>query len=109
MYSTCNEGKSLVAERFIRTLKNKICKHVTSISKNVYIDKLEDIANEYNNTCHRAIKMKPIDVKDNTYINTGNEVNDKDPKFKIDDMYEYQNTKTFLLKAILLIALEKLL
>ena len=85
MHSTCNEGKSLVAERFIRTLKNKICKHVTSISKNVYIDKLEDIANEYNNTCHRAIKMKPIDVKDNTYINTGNEVNDKDPKFKIDD------------------------
>ena len=85
MYSTCNEGKSLVAERFIRTLKNKICKHVTSISKNVYIDKLEDIANEYNNTYHRAIKMKPIDVKDNTYINTGNEVNDKDPKFKIDD------------------------
>ena len=54
-----NEGKSVVAERFIRTLKNKIYK---------YINKLDDIVNEYNNTYHRAIKMKPVDVKDNTYI-----------------------------------------
>ena len=66
MYSTHNEGKSVVAERFIRTIKNKIYKHVTSISKNVYIEKLDDIVNEYNNTKHRATKMKPIDVKDNT-------------------------------------------
>ena len=68
MYSTHNEGKSVVAERFIRTIKNKIYKHMRSISKNVYIDKLDDIVNEYNNTKHRATKMKPIDVKDNIYI-----------------------------------------
>ena len=85
MYSTLNEGKSVVAERFIRTLKNKIYKYINSISKNVYIDKLDDIVNEYNNTYHRTIKMKPIDVKDNTYINTDKEVNDKDPKFKVGD------------------------
>ena len=63
MYSIHNEGKSVVAERFIRTLKNKIYKYMTSISKNVYIDKLNDIVNEYNNTYHRIIKMKPVDVK----------------------------------------------
>ena len=68
MYSTDNEGKSVVAERFIRTIKNKIYKQMTSISKNVYIDKLDDIVNEYNNTKHRTTKMKPIDVKNDTYI-----------------------------------------
>ena len=74
MYSTHNEGKSVVAERFIRTLKGKIFKYMTSISKNVYIDKLDDIVDEYNNTYHTAIKMKPIDVKDNTYFNTSKEL-----------------------------------
>ena len=69
MYKTHNEGKSVVPERFIRKLKNKIYKYMTSISKNVYIDKLNDIVNEYNNTYHSTIKMKPIDVKYNTYIN----------------------------------------
>ena len=69
MYLIYNVGKSVVAERFIRTLKTKIYKYMTSISKNVYIDKLDDIVNEYNNTYHRTIKMKPVDVKDNTYIN----------------------------------------
>ena len=69
MYSIPNEGKSVVAEGFIRTLKNKIYKYMTSISKNVYIDKLDDIVNEYNNTYHRTHKMKPIDVKGNTCIN----------------------------------------
>ena len=68
MYSTHNEGKSVVAERFIRTIKNKIYKYMTSISKNVYIDKLDDIVHKYNNKKHRTIKMKPIDVKDNTGI-----------------------------------------
>ena len=63
-----SEGKSVVAERFIRTLKTKIYKCMTSISKNVYIDKLDNIINECNNTYHRTIKMKPVDVKDNTYI-----------------------------------------
>ena len=70
MYSTRNEGKSVVAEGFIRMLKSKIYKYMTSITKNVYIDKLDDIVNEYNNTYHITIKMKPIDVKDNTYIDT---------------------------------------
>ena len=69
MYSTHNEEKSVVAERCIRTLKNIINKHVTQVSKNVYIDKLDDMVNEYNNTYHRTIKMKPSDVKRNTYIN----------------------------------------
>ena len=68
MYLIHNEGKSVVAERFIRTLKTKIYKYMTSISKNAYIYKLGDIVNEYNNTRHRAIKMKSIVVKDNTYI-----------------------------------------
>ena len=85
MYSTHNEGKSVVAERFIRTLKSKIYKYMTSISKNVYIDKLDDIVDECNNTYHTTIKMKPIDVKDNTYINTSKEINNKDPKFKVGD------------------------
>ena len=68
MYSIHNEGNSIVTETFIRTLKSKIYKYMTSVSKNVYIDKLDDIVGEYNNTCHRAIKMKPVDVKDNTYM-----------------------------------------
>ena len=85
MYSIYNEGKSVVAERFIRTLKTKIYKYMTSVSKNVYINKLADIVNEYNNTYHRTIKMKSADVKGNTYINSTKEVNDKDPKFKVGD------------------------
>ena len=85
MYSTHNEGKSVVAEKFVRTLKNKIYKYMTSISKNVYIDKLDDIVNEHNNRYHRTIKMKPIDVKNNTYIDFDKEVNDKDPKFQVGD------------------------
>ena len=68
MYSTNNEGKSVIAERFIITLKNKIYKYMTAISKNVYIDKLDDILKEYNNKYHISIKMKPVDVTDNTYI-----------------------------------------
>ena len=68
MYSMHNEGYSLVAGRFIRTLKTKIHKYMTSISRNAYIDKLDDIVNQYNNTYHRTIKIKPVDVKDNAYI-----------------------------------------
>ena len=70
MYLIHSEEKSVVAERLIRTLKTKICKYITSISKNVYIDKLNDIVKEYNNTYHRTIKMKPVDVKDNIYIDS---------------------------------------
>ena len=61
-HATHNEGKSVVAEGFIRTLKNKIYKHMTDNSGNVYFNVLNDIVNEYNNTYHRIIKMKPIDV-----------------------------------------------
>ena len=85
MYSIHNEGKSVVAERFIRTLKNKTYKYMTAISKNVYIYQLDDIVYEYNNIYHRAIKMKPADVKDNTYIDFDKEVNNKDPKLKFGD------------------------
>ena len=77
MYSTNNEGKSVIAERFIRTLKNKIYKYMTLVSKNVYIDKLDDIVEEYNNTYHTSIKMKPVDIKDNTYIDFKKQSNDK--------------------------------
>ena len=83
MYSIHNEGKSVVAERCIRTVKNKIYKNMTAISKNVYINKLDDIVNEYNNTYHRTIKMKPVYVKDNTYIDLEKEVNNKDPNLKL--------------------------
>ena len=83
MYSTHNEGKSVVSERFIRSLKTKIYKYMTS--KNVYIDKLDDIVNECNNTYHRTVKIKPIEVKDNTYIDSIKDAYDKDPKFKIGD------------------------
>ena len=80
MYSTHIEGKSVTAERFIRTLKTKIHKYITSASKNVYIDKLDDILNKYNNTYHSTIKMKPIDVKSSTYIHCSNENNGKSSK-----------------------------
>ena len=62
MYSVHNERKSVIAKRFIRTLKTKIYKYLTSISKSVYVNKLDDIANECNNTYHRKIKMEPVDV-----------------------------------------------
>ena len=68
VYSTHNEGKSIVVERFIRTLKNKIYKHMTSVSKSVYIDKLDDIVNKYNRRFHSTIKRKPVDVKSNTWL-----------------------------------------
>ena len=98
MYSIHNEGKSVVAERFIRTLKNKIYKYMTAISKNVYIDKLDDIVDEYNNTYHRTIKMKSVDVKDNTYIDFEKEVNNKDPKFKIGDHLRISKYKNIFTK-----------
>ena len=78
--STHNEGKSVVAERFIRTLKTK---HTAALSKNVYIDQLSDIVNEYNNTYHRMIKIKSANVKDNAYIEFPKEFYDKHPKFKV--------------------------
>ena len=85
MYSTHNKEKSVVAERFVRTLKNKIFKHMTAISKNICFDVLDDIVNKYNNAVNRTIKMKPIDVKDDAYIDSIKEVNDKVPKFEVGD------------------------
>ena len=97
MYSTHNEGKSVV-ERFIRMLKSKIYKYMTSISKSVYIDKLNDIVDECNNTYHTTIKIKPINVKDNTYINTDKEINNKDPKFKVGDHVRISKYKNIFAK-----------
>ena len=77
MYSTYNEGKSVVAERFIRTLKNKIFKYMAAISKNVYFDVLDDIVNKYNNTVHRTIKTKPIDVTGDYYAEYNENFNKK--------------------------------
>ena len=94
IYSTYNEGKSLVAERFIRTLKNKISKHITSISKNVYYDVLDDIVDEYNNTYHKTIKMKPIDVTSDFIAEYNEESNEKDPKFKVGNLYGFPKDYT---------------
>ena len=77
MYSTFNEGKSVVAKKFIRTLKNTIFKHMTAISSNIYFNKLDDIVNNYNNTVHRTIKMKPIDVTPNSYAEYNEDSNKK--------------------------------
>ena len=98
MHSIHNQGKSVVAERFIRTVKTKIYKYMTSISKNVYTDILDDIVSEYNNTYHRATKMKPVDVKNNTYIDFKKEVNDKDPKFKVADHVRISKYKNIFAK-----------
>ena len=84
----------LLLKRFTRTLKNKIYKYMTSVSKNAYIDKLDNIVKKYNNTYHSTIKMKPVDLKSSTYIDSSKESNNKDPKFKIGDivrMTKYKN------------------
>ena len=94
-YSTHNEGKSVVAERFIRSFKNKVYKYMTSVSKNVYIDKLADIVNKYNNTYHSTIKMKRADVKSSTYIDFNKENIEEDPKLEVGDHEEYRNIKDF--------------
>ena len=94
MYSKHNEGNYVVAERFIRTLKNKIYKYMTSISKNLYIDKFADIVNEYNHTYFRTSKMKSFDVKSSTYIDFDKENSKVDPKLEIVDhvrISKYEN------------------
>ena len=98
MYSIHNEGKSVVAERFIRTLKNKTYEYMTPVSKNAYIDKLDDIADECNNTYHRTIKMKHVDVTDDTYIDFKKEVNDEDPKLKVVDHVRISKYKNIVAK-----------
>ena len=71
---------------------------MTSVSKNTYIDKLDDIVNKYNNTYHWTIKMKPVNDKDNTYIDSRKEINDNDPKFKVDDHVRISKYKNILLR-----------
>ena len=84
MYSTHNKGKS-VSERPIRTIKNKIYKYKTSISKNVYTNKLYSIVNKYNHIYDTTTKMKPADVKSSTYIDFDKKNNKNDPKLQVDD------------------------
>ena len=97
MHSTYSEGKSVVAERFIRTLKSKLYKYMTATGKNVYYDVLDDVVNKYNNTKHSTIKIKPIDVKNNkrVYID---EHNEKDSKFKVGDRVRISRYKNIFAK-----------
>ena len=83
MYSAYNERKYVVAERFIKTLKNKIFKHMAAVSKNVYFNVLDHIVNKYNNTVHRTIKMKPIDVTSDSYAKYNENSNETTPRFKV--------------------------
>ena len=98
MYSTFNEGKSVVAERFIRTLKNKLYKHMTATGKNVYYDVLDDVVNEYNNTKHNTIKMTPIYVKNDDKRVSIDEHNEKDSRFNVGDRVRISNFKNIFAK-----------
>ena len=99
IYSTYNEGKSVVAERFIRTFKNKIFKHMTAISKNIYFDVLDDIIDIYNNTVHKTIKMRPIEVMSDYYAEYKEDPsNKKDPKFKVGDILRISKYKNIFAK-----------
>ena len=104
MYLMHSEEKSAVSERFIRTLKNRIYKYMTSILKKCMLDdilntyKLDDIVHKYNNAYHSTTIMKPVDVTSNTYIDSSKEIKDKNPKFKLVILLEYQNIKIFLQK-----------
>ena len=101
MYSTYNKEKSIVAERFIRIMKNKIFKQMTAVSKNVYFDVLIDIdniVNKYNNTVHRKIKMKPIDVTSDSYAEYNEDSNKQDPIFKVGDHVRISKYKNIFAK-----------
>ena len=107
MYSTFNEGKSVVAERFIRTLKNKLYKHMTATGKNVYHDALDDVVNEYNNTKHNTIKMKPKDGKNDTTKSSAiarnnrvyiDEHNKKSARFNVGDRVRISKFKNIFAK-----------
>ena len=103
MHLTHNRGKSVII--FIRTLESTICKYMTSISKHLYIVKLDDVVNKYNNTSHRTTKMKPVDVKPSAYIGSSKEIIDAEYL----ELFECQNIKAFLQKAMFQIALTKFL
>ena len=99
MYSTYNEEKSVVAERFIRTLKNKFFEHMTAISKNVYFDVLDDIVDKYDNTVHGNIKVKPIEVTSYYYAEYNEDLsNKKNPKFKVADNVRFSKCKYIFAK-----------
>ena len=98
MYSTYNEWKSAVAERFIRTLKNMIFKHMTTISKNIYFDALDAIVNKYKSTVHRTIKMKPTGVTPAPYAEYNEDSNKKNPKFKVGDCVRISKYKNIFAK-----------
>ena len=98
MYSTYNEGKSVVAERFIRTLKNKFFKHMTAIQNNIYFDMLDDSYNKYNNTVYRTIKMKPIEVTNDSFAKYNEESNKRSPKYKVGDHVRISKYKNIFAK-----------
>ena len=98
LYLTYNKGKSVVAEKFIRTLKNKLYKHMTATGKNVYYDVLDDLVNKYNNTKHSTIKTKPIDVKDKNKRAYIDEHNEKDSRFKVGDRVRISKFKNIFAK-----------
>ena len=112
MYSTLDDGKSVGAEWFIRNLKNKFCQHISSVSKNVYIDKLDDIVNKYNNAYHSTIKMKPLDANPTIYIYIYIltfivKILKKNLNLKLVTMPKYQNIKIFLQTFTFQIGLKK--
>ena len=98
MYSTYNKGKSVVTERFIRTLKNKIFKHTIAVSKNIYFDVLGDIIDKYDNTVDKTIKMKPIDVTSDSYAEYNEDSNVTKPKFKVGDLVRISKYKSIFVK-----------
>ena len=107
MYSTHKEWKSIPAEKFVRTLEKKIYKYMTSILKNVYIDKLNNIVNTFSNTYYSTIKMKPADLKSIAYIGFNKENKNEDPKFKVEDQVRISKYKTFLQKVTFQIGIKK--
>ena len=98
MYLNNDKGKSVVAERFIKTLKNKIYKYMTSISKKVYIGKLDDTVHKYNNIYQRTVTVKPIGVKLSTYVDSSEVINDEDLKIKIGDIVRVSKYKNIFAK-----------
>ena len=98
IYSTYNEGKSVAAESFIKTFKNKTYKHMTTIGKNVYFNVLDDIVHKYNNNFHSPIKIKPNDVTDDSFVEYSEETNKKSPKFKVGDHVRISKYKNFFAK-----------
>ena len=107
MHSTYNEGKSVVAKRFIKNLKYNIYKHLTADSKNVYLDVLNNLVDKCNNTFHRTMEMKPIDVKSDSYAEHNVDSNEKDPKYKVGDHVRNSSKNFFLLNDILQIGQKK--